>query len=175
MLYPNVQRRGMYGKTPALLLPSFLECILSFSMQGPGWGSQHCCRERAEERQRLGHSKLIVEGPPCPKVLRAGKAGPHGELMGRHSWSCPMSVQSQAKECSASPPGGKKIAQVICHRLQAKSRLLYLQPLTWRRLLMWVNETWLWPPDNFKVLGFMLLASLRNVCKCWRILLDSHS
>lgn len=71
--------------------------------------------------------------------------------------------------------GGKKIAHIICCRLRAKSCSFYLQPLTWTRLLIWVKETRLWPPDNFKVLGFMLLASLRNVCKCWRALLDFRS
>lgn len=146
--------------------PAALSLLHVHPGAGPGAGSQ-CCPHPAMPRGHVPgtRDKRENQEPRGDPARWARPMLPHG-----------LAGTGLAKECSASPPAwGKKIAHIICCRLRAKSCSFYLQPLTWTRLLIWVKETRLWPPDNFKVLGFMLLASLRNVCKCWRALLDFRS
>lgn len=100
----------------------------------------------------------------------------------QHDGSCPMGCAGtgQAKECSASAPWGEE-RLFILFSLDFRLNLTHFiyrncfKPLTRATLLIWVKERRIWPCDNFKVPGFMFPASLRYICKCWRILLDFHS
>lgn len=86
----------------------------------------------------------------------------------QHGGSCPMGCAGtgQAKECSASTPWGEE-RLLILFSLDFRLNLTHFiyrncfKPLTRATLLIWVKERRIWPCGNFKVLGFMFLASLR--------------
>lgn len=144
--------------------------------------------------KRQSPGRGVWEWPQDPAAAAAaagcqGARSPTGAGMqaldtwgSRHGASCPMGCAGpgQAMECLDSTPWGEE-RLFILFSLDFRLNLTHFiyrncfNPLTRATLLIWVKKRRIWPCDNFKVLGFMFLASLRYICKCWRILLDFHS
>jgi len=181
----NVQRTATCGKllSPVVRGPLHSEPQSRDRQRIPVLPSQQSNGEGAAQGQSPGRCVLthragqlgMAQNPAAPARRRGARSHAESRAEGtRHSGgSCPTGCAGtgQAKECLASPPGGGErlfIPFSVDFRLSL-APFIYkkrFESLTRARLLIWVKETRLWPQDSFKVRGFMLLASLRYVCKC---------
>lgn len=199
----NVQRKAKCAKPSSCCSPPLWSMVLFTPLKPWSRNRRRIPVRPPSSSKATGKGQSPGHGMPARRARRLGTATKpcstsvmqrNREPRGESGWGHPVLGAAgavdpapravwgtgQAKECLASLPGGEERLFILfsVDFRQSLTHFIYrncFEPLTWATLLLWVKETRIWPRDNFKVLGFMFLASFRYACKCWRILLGFYS